>query len=293
MSKSRLLILLLLLICAVIWVEIWQKPCMRVIFFDVGQGDAILVLFPQGGNMLIDGGEPIQGKKVILPYLRKRGIGRIDTVVLTHAHSDHVGGLVEILKVLPVGLVVESGFPHTTDLYMEFLEIVHEKNIPYVKVSRGQELTGFSGVKVKFLNPPGTFLEGRGAVINNNSVVLKLCYGETKFLLCADIEREAEKELLRCDLAAAVIKVPHHGSRTSSTLEFIEKVNPEVAIISVGRRNRFGHPYSTTIEKYGAVGSKVYRTDVDGAIIVSADGRSCKIRTLLKRKGVVKKVERD
>ncbi len=284
MSRSRLLIILLLLICILIWVGVWQKPhILKVIFFDVGQGDAILIQFPCGGNMLIDGGEQIQGERVILPYLRKEGIRKIDTLVLTHPHADHVGGLIPVLKTLPVGLIVESGFPHTTDLYMEFLEVIYEKKIPYKTVHRGEELTGFSGVRIEFLNPPDPFLEAGGADINNNSVVIKLSYGRVQFLFCADIEKEAERELLNYGgrLQSHVIKVPHHGSKSSSSWEFIKEVSPEVAIISVGRRNRFGHPDSMTLNKYKRVDSRIYRTDINGAIIISTDGKSYRIKTLL------------
>jgi competence protein ComEC len=284
MSKSRLLIVLLLFVCIFIWVGVWQKSdVLEVIFFDVGQGDAILILFPYGGNMLIDGGEKIQGERVILPYLRKKGIRKIDTVVLTHAHSDHVGGLIPVLKTLPVGLVVESGLPHTTGLYMEFLELIDEKKIPYKMVHRGQELTGFSGVKIEFLNPPHPFLEDGGSDVNNNSVVIKLNYGGVQFLFCADIEKEAERELLNygSKLRSLIIKVPHHGSKTSSSWEFIKEVNPEAAIISAGRGNRFGHPDSMTLMKYKRVGSEIYRTDVNGAIIISTDGRKYKLKKFL------------
>ena len=285
MSKSRLLIILLLLVCILIWVGVWQTSrILKVIFFDVGQGDAILVLFPHGGNMLIDGGERGKGERVILPYLKKKGIRKIDTVVLTHAHSDHVGGLTAILETLPVGLVVESGFPHTTDIYMEFLELIHKKNIPYKMVRSGQELTGFSDVRIEFLNPPHPYLRGGGSDINNNSVVIRLSYGEVQFLFCADIEKTAEKEMLGYGnkLRSQVIKVPHHGSKTSSSLEFIKEVSPETAIISVGRRNRFGHPHSVIVEKYEKLGIKIYRTDMHGAITISTDGKGYKIKTLLK-----------
>ncbi len=285
MSKSRLLIILLLVTCILIWAGVWQKPhLLRVIFFDVGEGDAALILFPYGGSMLIDGGEQVQGERVILPYLRKKGIRRIDTVVLTHAHSDHVGGLVTILKALPVGLIVESGFPHTTDIYTEFLEEAYERNVPYKLVRRGQELTGFRGVRIEFLNPPHPFLEGGGSDINDNSVVIKLSYGRIRFLLCADIEREAEKELLKygSKLRSHLIKVPHHGSESSSSWEFIKEVSPQTAIISVARGNRFGHPDSITLTKYERVGCEIYRTDIVGAIMISSDGKRYRIRSVLK-----------
>lgn len=284
MSKSRLFIILVLLICISIWAMVWQKPCiLKVIFFDVGQGDSALILFPRGGNILIDGGEKGQGKRVILPYLRKRGIRKLDTVILTHAHSDHVGGLIEILKNLQVELVVDSGYPHTTDIYMEFLELVEEKNIPYKMVRRGQKLTGYTGAEIEFLNPPRPFHEGRGSDINNSSVVVKLTYGEVQFLFCADIEEEIEKDLLNSygsKLRSSVLKVPHHGSKTSSSLEFIVEVNPDIAVISVGRNNRFGHPDSANIMKYKRTGVRIYRTDINGAITISTDGKSVRESTM-------------
>ena len=284
MSKLQLLIILLLLVCVLIWAAVWQKPCiLKVIFFDVGQGDSALILFPRGGNILIDGGERGQGKRVILPYLRKKGIRKLNTVVLTHAHSDHVGGLIEILRNLRVGLVIDSGYPHTTDIYMEFLELVEEKNIPYRMVHRGQELTGYTGAEIEFLNPPRPFYEGRGSDINNSSVVVKLTYGEVQFLFCADIEEEIERALLNyygSKLESSVLKVPHHGSKTSSSLEFIMEVNPDTAVISVGRNNRFGHPDSANLMKYKRADIRIYRTDINGAITISTDGKSVWVSTM-------------
>ena len=233
--------------------------------------------------MLIDGGEIRQGRRVILPYLKKRGIRKLDTVVLTHAHSDHVGGLVEILRNLEVGLVVDSGYPHTTDLYMELLEVIEETKIDYRMVRRGQELIGYADVEIKFLNPPHPFHEGSGSDANNNCIVLRVKFGEVEILFCGDIEEEIESELsgfYGSEIASEVIKVPHHGSKTSSSLEFVREVNPDIAVISVGRNNRFGHPDSVTLIKYRRIGSQIYRTDINGAITISADGGNVRVSTM-------------
>ena len=285
-----LLVLSLALISTLIWVRALQDHCLEVIFFDVGQGDSILILFPGGGNMLVDGGEPKQAENVIIPYLRKRQIKKIDVVVLTHAHSDHIGGLITILKTFPVGFVIESGFPHTTELYLEFLETVYERKIRYSKVFSGDHLAGFRNVEINFLNPPCQFIKNSGSDINNNSVVFKLSYGETEFLFCGDIEKESEEKILNqgYELQSQIIKVPHHGSTTSSSLKFIRRVKPEIAIILAGRDNRFEHPHIETIRRYKKIGSKIYRTDIHGAIIIYTDGKQYKIKTLLRDEGVVK-----
>ncbi len=254
---------------------------LTVYFLDVGQGDAALIRFPCGKNMLIDAGEARQSNTDLVNFLRGAGVRRIDAVVLTHAHSDHAGGLPKILERFPVGVFIEPGHPHTTDLYINLLELVTEKGIPYKNVSRGDALGGFGEVEISFLNPPGVFYSGESA-LNNNSIVMLLRYKEVTFLFTGDIERQAESELVRIYegyMSARVLKVPHHGSGTSSSPGFVEAVSPAAAVISAGRDNMFGHPHSSVVERYKAAGTDVLRTDVDGTVEISTDGSRLRVRT--------------
>ncbi len=222
------------------------------------------------------------GRRVLTPFLRRKGVRRIDTLLLTHPHDDHVGGLPTVLRNFKVGLVLDSGQSHTTYSYEEFLGLVEKKRIPYQVVKVGTSIKGYKRVKIHVLNPPPTLLEGTRSDLNNNSVVIKLVYGKTSLLLTADIEAEAEEQLLSCGhlLKSTVIKVPHQGSRSSSGEPFLELVDPEVAIISVGRRNPFGHPSPVVLKRYQKMGVKLYRTDRQGAVIFISDGRKFWIKTM-------------
>jgi competence protein ComEC len=285
-AKSRILLFLLLLSAILIWTAFLYKPArlLKATFLDIGQGDSIFLQFPYGGNMLIDGGQGGRydmGRRVVA-YLHRQGVRRIDIVVLSHPHDDHVGGLITVLRNLPVDLVLDSGQVHTSYSYEEFLKLIKEKRIPYRIVKAGGEIKGFKGVKIFILSPLPYLFKGTGSDINNNSLVLKMTYGKASLLFTGDIERGAEKKLLRYGpaLQSTLIKVPHHGGRTSSTPAFLDLVNPRAAVISVGRRNPFHHPAPETLRRYKERGVKIYRTDRRGAIIFTSNGRSFRIRTM-------------
>lgn len=222
------------------------------------------------------------GKRVLTPFLRRKGVRRIDTLLLTHPHADHVGGLPTVLRNFKVGLVLDSGQPHTSYSYEEFLGLVEEKGIPYRVVKAGESIRGYEAVEIHILNPPPALMEGTRSDLNNNSVVLKIIYGKTSLLLAADIEAEAEERLLSYGhwLKTTVIKVPHQGSHSSSTESFLELIDPEVAVISVGRRNPFHHPSSVVLKRYQEMGTKIYRTDRQGAVSFTTDGRKFWIKTM-------------
>ena len=285
-AKSRILLLLLLLVAVLVWTAFLYKPehIFKATFLDVGQGDSIFLQFPYGGNMLIDGGPGGRydmGKRVVA-YLHRQGGMRVNIIVLSHPHDDHGGGLIAVLRNIPVGLVLDSGQTHTSYSYEEFLKLIEEKRIPYRVVKAGEEVAGFREVKIMVLNPPSHLLEGTESDINNNSLVLKVAYGKLNLLLPGDIGREAERGLLRYGhhLESTLLKVPHHGSRTSSTPDFLDLVNPRIAVISVGRRNPFHHPAPETLLRYKKRGVKIYRTDRQGAIIFTSNGRSFRVRTM-------------
>lgn len=245
---------------------------------DVGEGDAIFITFPWGGNMLVDGGEGGQwdrGEKVVLPALRYWGVSKIDLLILTHPHSDHLGGLIKVLENIPVRMVIDSGQMHTSYSYEKFLSLIDEKNIPYTVVKSGDEITGYRGVKIMVVNPPHPFFQGTDSDLNNNSIVLRIVYREVSLLLTGDIERETERRILSLGetIHSNFLKVPHHGSGTSSSWEFLKLVSPQVAVISVGRRNNYGHPAPIVLERYEELNCQLFRTDNHGAVTFITDGR--------------------
>ncbi|GAH88760.1 unnamed protein product, partial [marine sediment metagenome] len=220
----------LYLIAIFIWGNIFvpQDRLLKVTFLDVGQGDSIFIQFPDKKNMLIDGGD---GRFDILPsYLWDEGIRRIDYLVLTHPHADHVTGLINVLSSFKVGEVWDSGQKFPSPEYEKFLRIIDDKRIPYKIVRAGERLSIAPGIGIDILHPQEKFLKGGGSEPNNNSIVIRLFYKRVAFLFTGDIEKEAEEFLERkygTQLHSTILKVPHQGSRTSSTLKFLEKVSPE------------------------------------------------------------------
>lgn len=270
-------------------ISILNAGSLQVTFVDVGQGDCIFIQTPQGKNILIDaGGMPSWyetkydiGKNVVTPFLKKRKIENLDVVLLTHPDGDHVGGLAAVLNYFPVKLVLDTkaSLNVTSDEYLEFLETIKAKKIPYKIVYQGQELLWDKDLKVEVYNPVKDFSYPKS---NNNSVVLKISYRKISFLLCGDIEKVVERRLIRnygSGLQATVLKIPHHGSKTSSTANFLDKVRSECAIISCGRQNPFGHPHPETIQKLKRKKMKTYNTAKNGNITVKTNGKIYEVTT--------------
>jgi len=245
---------------------------LQVHFIDVGQGDSILVVAPDGKTMLIDGGEADSGA---LQYLQKKGIKRLDVVVATHPHADHIGGLVQVLKAVPVARVVTNGQSHTTRTYEDFLDAIAAAKAEYVEVKRG-DTVALGSLTFTVLNPT----PGMGDDMNNNSVVLRLAFGKVSFLFEGDAQTDAETSMSVSSFSpvqATILKVAHHGSRTSSSPAFLALVKPKVAIYSAGLGNSYGHPHPETIAALLAVGATIYGTDVNGTVIVTTDGITYKV----------------
>lgn len=250
---------------------------LEITFLDVGQGDAILA---RHGNqtMLVDGG-PIEAGPGVVSYLKSHGVSTIDVLVSTHPHADHIGGLLAVLRQLPVKAVYDSGIPHTTQTYKEYLTLIDQKNIRYVVPQRGDSIDLGAGVAVQVLSPPPGGIAGGD--LNENSIVLKITFGATSFLLASDAGFPAEYAMLssRLDLRSDVLKVGHHGSRYSSGKAFLKAVGPKYAVIEVGADNVYGHPAPAAVARLEETGSKVYRTDRDGNILMTSDGRGIMVRT--------------
>jgi competence protein ComEC len=276
--SMKWLILPLLVVAILVWSVALNTPDdkLHISFLDVGQGDAILIQTPNGQDILIDGGPDPQ--KINLELSKKLPFWdrTIDLVVCTQPHADHVTGLVEVLQRYKVKRVLDPEVSYNSSIYQEWCNLVEDKEIEYNIAWAGQEIDLGSGIEMEVLNPPEGLWEGTSDDVDNNGVVLRLTWGKVSFLFTADIREEAEFELIgqRANLKSTVLKVAHHGSETSTASQFLAAVDPEVAVISVGADNPFGHPSPEVVERLidGVGEYNVYRTDEDGTVEFITDG---------------------
>jgi competence protein ComEC len=255
----------------------------RAVFLDVGQGDSILIRTPSGHTALIDGGGKSQGDdgssiglRLVEPVLRREGINRIDVLVLTHPHEDHIQGLLPVLKDFRIGMVLDPALPCETESYQEFLALVKSRHIPYKRAKRGQIVDFGDGVTASVLHPPTARLVGTEDDDNNNSIVLRLRFGKSALMLSGDAEMEAEADILASGarVRSDVLKVGHHGSRFSTSEQWLDASRPRVAVISVGRNNAFGHPSRETLGRLSVRRIRILRTDENGPITVRFSSES-------------------
>ncbi|TFG71457.1 MAG: MBL fold metallo-hydrolase [Anaerolineales bacterium] len=240
---------------------------LRVSFIDVGYGDSILLSASDGTDILIDGGGPSAGPTVVA-YLQAQGVDDIDILVATHAHSDHISGLIDVLESsIPVEAVIE-GVPGTTDLYDDFLTATQNKGVTPTQVIAGQSFT-WGALQAAVLNPqsPPRYSP------NEDSVVLLITYGNNRFLFAGDSGLPAEGDILAsgADIDAGVLKVGHHGSHTSTGPLFLDAVTPIYAVISVGV-NWSGYPSPEVLDRLVLAGAEIYRTDIEGTVVITSDG---------------------
>jgi competence protein ComEC len=276
-----------LIICIYLITPFFQNNKLSITFLDVGQGDSAFVNLPDKKVMLIDGGmyEPDMGRAVIAPYLWSKGVRSIDYLVLTHPHPDHYGGLIYVMENFKIGEVWLNG--RTTAEAEKFFQKIKEKNIIYRALRRGDVLEA-DKYKIYVFHPYDEFFADskRGAFSNENSgsMVLKYESDEASVLFTGDIETEAEESLIPLGkwLRSDIMKVPHHGGRTSSSAGFIKAVNPQAAVISLGKNNSYGHPHAETIKRYRAAGVRIYRTDIDGAVTITLNDYPISVRAGLK-----------
>jgi competence protein ComEC len=265
---------------------------LRVTVLDVGQGSSALLEIPGGQTVLIDGGGFSDntyfdiGERVVGPFLWRKKIMTVDTLILSHPNSDHLNGLIYIAKHFKVKHLWTNGETAKTFGYKNLMEVIKEHKIDmpaFETVSRKKTL---NGVSLEILYPERNFLSklksDRWRNRNNNSIVVKAAFGKTSIVFPGDIMARAEIELIalkRDELKSTVLISPHHGSKTSSTDLFLDAVKPEYIVISSGWRNRFGFPHPRILEKYHAHGYTILRTDISGAITMITDGENIKLET--------------
>jgi competence protein ComEC len=288
---------LLSVACGLMALLLWSRIAdardparLTLTMIDVGQGDALLVRGPSGQTMLVDGGGEVEGRPTgydvgarrLVPALRRLGVRRVDLVMLSHPHEDHVGGLVAVLQNFSVGLVLDSGVPHPGPSYVELLRLIEAGRVPYRLARRGMQADLGDGLALTILHPREPLTQGTSSDANLNSIVARLTFGRVTVLLTGDVEGAAETQLLDPgdDVRSLILKVAHHGSRTSTTPAFLEAVRPAIALISVGAMNPFGHPDADVIERLEDAGAAVYRTDIHGAVTVITDGVRVQVRTV-------------
>ena len=256
---------------------------LRVTFVDVGQGDAALIECPAGEKILVDAGEKTlthdAGEKTVVPYLRKRGIGYLDAVVVSHPDGDHLGGIPFVLRNIEVGRVIDADQAASSELYRDYAGILQSKKHSIAR--RGQRILQMSNLRLYILHPTEDFVDAdssdgfEGA--NNSSVVFKLLYGKKSFLFVGDAEIPVEKDLIHQYgdfLQSDILKVGHHGSRTSSSEEFLTVLKPQIAVVSVGKFNKFRHPSKSVLQRLKDHAIEIHRTDEEGAIWFESDGMS-------------------
>lgn len=286
-----------LIIAGLLLVRYWKKgepsqpppapsgDMLRVHILNVGQGDSILIIAPGGKSVLVDAGTPGSGR-VVLDAMKRYGLDHLDLMVATHAHADHIGGADEVMLRTKVTTVLDSRVPNTTKNYEDFLAAIEKTGAKYVPASPGQKFDLGGNATLSVLAPIQPFftksqLRAGANEPNANSIVARLDYGGFSMLLTGDAEAETEERLMRTDanIRAKILKVGHHGSRYASSEKFLRQGRFEVAIISDGADNRYGHPSQAVLDRFRKLDIKLHRTDLEGEITIISRGDGYEIRT--------------
>jgi len=270
----RVLPLLILMLILALGTLHASEQSLEAHFIDVGQGDSAFIRFPSGQVMLIDGGTGNAAGKVVA-YLKDQGITRIDHLIATHPHEDHIGGLIYVMMQFPVENVYMPRVANNTRVYERLLLTIKEKDLKVTEIKAGLTLDGGPGVNAIFVAP----VSDSYSDLNNFSAVLHLAYGQSSFLFTGDAENLAEREILAsgADIRSDVLKVGHHGNNTSTSEDFLIAVAPSIAVISVGEGNDYGHPSPSVLALLAKHEVRVLRTDHHGSIVVSSNGETISV----------------
>ncbi len=252
-------------------------------YIDVGQGDSTLLDFPNGETMLIDSGDWPQDGEHVLAYLEKQGIDRIDHLVATHPHADHIGGHEAVIEHFEgdgegIGAAYDSGLAHTSGTFEEYLDAIERHDVDLFSVTADDELT-IGNASVRFVNPPA---DPESGDLHANSVSLVVDYGETEFLFTGDLEASGEERVVENAgdaLDSDVYQAGHHGSSTSSSPGFLDAVQPSIVVISSALDSQYGHPHEETLEAFDVRGYETYWTAVHGNITIQSNGTGMTVET--------------
>lgn len=274
-NKCKIIICLLIVLILINFIIYIFPQKLRIFFIDVGQGDSTLIITPDKKTVLVDGGGSDSfdvGEKVLLPYLLDRRILKIDYVLISHFDTDHCGGILTIMEKVKVKNIIISEQAEHSENYERFKKLMIHKKIRLIEVKKGDKIKIGRYSEFKILFPTSRLLSENP--LNNNSIVAQFNYNNFKMLFTGDIEKLAEQQILKTEKAeirADILKVAHHGSKTSSIPEFIKAVRPKIALIGVGKNNTFGHPNQQTIKNLENIKCRIYRTDLQGEIIIKID----------------------
>ncbi len=269
-SIALLIILILGLLTSCIFTK--QDGNLSVHVIDVGQGDSILIKTPSGKNVLIDGGEASEGNKVI-SHLRKNKVKKIDVLIATHPHSDHIGGLIDVVGKYKIGDLYMPNVIHTSRTFEKLLDAIKENNLKITPASADIVIPLGDDVNLYILGP----LKDYGNNLNNWSLVAKISHGVNSFLFTGDIEYPVEMDLIdvypKDFLQSQFLKVAHHGSNSSSNQDFLEAVQAKIAVISNGKDNSYGHPHKEVLDRLKKMNIAIYTTEKQGSIVIKSDGK--------------------
>ncbi|MFV0502865.1 MAG: ComEC/Rec2 family competence protein [Lachnospirales bacterium] len=278
LNERQRKILLLIIILAFLLANLLDKKenvpsnDLEVHYINVGQGDSELII-DKDKVLLIDGGENSE-EDLMISYLSSKGIEEIDYIIATHPHSDHIGGLDAVINNFSVKNIIMTDDISTTRTYENLLDAINKNNVNIIQATVNNEYT-LDTAMFKILGPTKKFDD-----LNDNSIYIRLIYGNAEFLFTGDGEKAAENELINnnVNISADVLKVGHHGSNTSSSSEFLDLVNPKIAVISCEKNNEYGHPHKEVMERLNKRNIKIYRTDTQGDVIVYTDGEQIEVR---------------
>mgnify|MGYP002524496661 FL=1 len=256
-----------------------KSSTLTVRMLDIGQGDSFL-LEKDGKFVMIDTGD-IEHREAIVQLLKKYHVKTISKIIITHPHADHLGGMNAIFKNFKVESIYDDGMPANTASYKNYLKQIEANKIPYQSLKAGDEVNFFDGVNFKVLGPVKKIKDQKGnSDFNNNSIVGRLTYGNFSMMFTGDAEKEEEASILsqKGTFKSDVLKVGHHGSRTSTSPEFLKAVAPKEAFISCGQGNDYGHPHKATVDKLNKAKIHIYRTDRDGTVTLTTTGKEYTIQ---------------